>query len=126
MDAMAAKLLAGDVTDRVHAYPVESVTVPCVVIGYPSEIDFDMTFGRGSDRAVFPVWFIAGKTMTKATRDAVSARLTGIAAVKNVLDGPLTVGSATASLRVTNATVEAVTVGGVGYLAVRFDTEVIS
>lgn len=126
MDALAAKLVAGGVSSRVFAWPEEAVPAPAVVIGYPETIEFDMTFGRGSDKATFPIWFLAGKVIGRATRDAISAIVTGATATKNVLDGPLTVGANTASVRVTECRIETVTVGTVQYLAARFDTEVIT
>ena len=125
MDALAAKVPAG-VAARVYAWPVESVTPPCVVVGYPKTIDFDATFGRGSDTAVFPMWFLAGKVSTKQARDALSAVISGAAGIKATLDGALTVGTTTADVRITDCTIEEVTVAAVVYLAARFDCEVVS
>jgi hypothetical protein len=126
MDALAAKAVAGGVSKKVYAWPEDGVTPPCVVVGYPEPIDFDVTMGRGSDRAVFPIYFLCGKVMGKASRAVASAAVTGAAGTKNALDGPLTVGANTASVRVTNARIGPAIVGAVEYLAVIFDTEVIT
>jgi hypothetical protein len=127
MDALAAKLVAGPVAGgRVFAWPEEGVVPPCIVIGYPESIDFDMTFGRGSDKATFPVYFLVGKVTGKASRDKLSAVVTGATAVKNVLDGPLTVGANVASVRVVDCRPDTLIVGATEYLAGRFDTEVIT
>lgn len=127
MDALAAKLVAGSVAaKRVHAWPEENVTPPCVVIAYPDDIEYDQTFGRGSDKTSFPIYFLVGKVTGKASRAALSALVTGSGAIKNVLDGPLTVGANTASVRVTHCRPDTVKFGTIEYLAARFDTEVIT
>ena len=124
MDALAAKVPAS--TYRVFAWPVESITPPCVVIGYPKSIDFDTTFGRGSDTAVFPLWYVVGKVAGKQARDALSDIITGASAIKDTLDGALTVGANTADVRVTDCTPEEITVAGVVYMSACFDCEVVT
>lgn len=127
MDALAAKLVAGSVAvKRVSAWPDEALSPPCVVIDYPEEIEYDLTFGRGSDEAVFPIWFLVGKVTGKASRDALSAVVSGAnaASIKAVLDGPLTVGSNTADVRVLSCKPAAFVLGSTTYLGGRFDTEV--
>ncbi len=124
MDAIAATLLSGNVTKRAYAWPEEAVAVPCAVVGDPESIDFDATYGRGSDKATFPVWFLVGLVTGRASRDALSDIITGAAAVKNVLDG--TLGGVVQTARVTDCQPDVVTVGGVSHLAGRFDVEVYS
>jgi hypothetical protein len=126
MDALAAKVLAAGISTNVYAYPAETVQVPCVVVGYPTSIDFDRTFARGSDRAVHPIFFLTGRANTKAARDSLSDVLAAATGIKDTLDGDLTVGDNTAAVRVTDGTVEEVTVSGVPYLAARFTVEVLS
>jgi hypothetical protein len=127
MDALALKLQTFDeMQTRVYPYPVATIAPPVVIIGYPDDIEFDMTFGRGSDRAVFPVWWIVGKIHDRTARDALSVVITGSRGVKDGLDGALTVGETTASVRVTNCRPAPVTIGDVEYLSARFDVEVIS
>jgi hypothetical protein len=124
MDALAAKVPAS--TYRVYAWPVEDATPPFVIVGYPTVIDFDQTFADGSDRAEIPVWYVVGNVATKQARDALSDIIRGASGIKTALDGPLTVGSATASVRVTDCTPETITLAGVQHLAARFDCEVIT
>jgi hypothetical protein len=89
MDAIAGKVPAG-ATGRVHAWPVESISPPCAVVGYPDEpIDFDLTMGRGSDRLTIPLWFAVGKPVERTARDALSAVLTGVSGIKDAIDGAL-------------------------------------
>jgi hypothetical protein len=115
MDGLAA--LFSVTPANVYPYPVESITVPCVVVGY-ARVDFDATMGRGADTWECPVWWVVGKSGTDAARDALSvAETTGKAA----LDGLHAFGD----VRVTAAEIAEFTVGAVTYLGVRFDCEVI-
>jgi hypothetical protein len=118
MDGMATAMasLAGNV----YAWPAESVTVPCIVVGYPTEIELDMTMARGGDRYVFPVWFVVGQTNNKDARDALSAILEDTSSVKSALDGAQTWGDC----RVTSAEVAQLVIGAVTYLAAKFDAEI--
>jgi hypothetical protein len=118
MDGLAASL-SGLVVNR-YAWPVESITVPCVVVGYPSRLDFDMVFARGADTWLVPLWYVVGKTGTKDARDALSDILSEAGSVKALLDGAHTFGD----VRVTNVEVTEVTIAAVVYLAAKFDCEV--
>lgn len=126
MDALAAAMVAGGVSRNVHAWPTEAVQTGDGVVGYPEQVDFDLTFARGADRATFPVWVICGLPQLKATRDAVSALITSAAAVKTVLEAAAP-GSAYASLQVLDCRPEAYEpIGMPPQMAVRFDVDVIS
>jgi len=123
MDAIANELIDAGVVTRAYPYPVESVQPPCVVVAYPEAITFDLTFGRGADVATYPVYFITGLTTDKTARDALSDILAGVGSIKATLDGDL--GGVVQSARVTDASVESVTVAGVTYIAAKFNLEVI-
>jgi hypothetical protein len=114
MDGLAALVTT---VPNVYAWPVESVTVPCVLVDFPT-LDFDQTMGRGADEWVVPLLYLTGKTGTKDYRDALSDI---IPVLKAALDGTHTFGD----VRVTTASVTTVTVGAVAYPAVKFDCEVI-
>ncbi len=89
MDAIAAKVPV-DLTGRVYAWPMEEVTPLCAIVGYPDDpINFDETFGRGSDRATFPLFVLVGKPTERTARDVLSAVLTGATGIKDAIDGPL-------------------------------------
>lgn len=125
--ALAMQGLAQSVTDlgvvaRVYDYPVEAVSPPCVVVGFPTKYEFDTTFQRGADTMEIPVWLVAGKARTLDARDTLSAILDGAASIKSALDGNHTYGA----VRVTDAVIDEITIGGVVYASARFDTEVIS
>ena len=125
MDGLAAKVIAADITAgtpyNVYPFPPLSITVPCAIVGYPTAIDFDTTFQRGSDTVDIPVWFVVGRSTTKAARDKLSSILTGVGSIKTALDGPSTFGD----IRVVDAAVETITIGLVDYLSARFDCEVL-
>lgn len=126
MDALAAALVAGGVVRHAHAWPTEAIKTGDAVVGYPERVDFDLTFARGADTAVFPVWIICGLPQDKATREAVSALITSAAAVKTVLEAAAP-GSAYASLQVTECYPEPYQpIGRPEQMAVRFDVDVIS
>jgi hypothetical protein len=125
MQAIADRLVAAGVVTRAYGYPVGSVQPPCAVVGYPEELDFDATFGRGSDRAVLPVWIVAGATHDRTTRDVLSAYIgDGARSVKAALEP--NVGGAVQTARVTDCQVEKLPIGAVEYMAAKFMIEVYS
>lgn len=116
MDQIAALISA----PNVYAYPAEAVTVPCAIVAYPSEIEYDLTFGSDSVRLVFPIFYVVGGSGDEA-RDAISAVLVEAPSIKASLDGAHAFGD----VRVTDAQIEDVSIAGVTYLATRFDAEVL-
>ena len=124
MDAIAAALVSSGSASRAYAYPAAIVQKGQAAVGYPERVEFDMTFGRGLESAVFPVWVLCGLPSEERTRDEVS-RLVGSATdVKTALDGNL--GGECSSLRVTDARIESYDTTGGAFVAVRFDCEVLS
>jgi hypothetical protein len=121
MDGLATLATAATIAPQVYAYPVEAVTVPCVVVGYPTDITFDVVFGRGGDEMTLPVWVLVGKTGTKDARDRLSTLLGDASSIKSALDGAQSWGD----VRVTDAKITEVTVAGVVYLAAEFTVEVV-
>lgn len=127
MQAIADELLAAAVVKRAFGWPVGAVQPPAAIVGYPEDgdIEFDAVFGRASDRAVLPVWLVAGATHDRTTRDVLSGYIgDGARSVKAALEPNL--GGAVQTARVTDAQIEPVTIGGVDYMAARFDVEIYS
>lgn len=59
---------------NVFAYPVGTLTAPAGYVSYPQSIDFDETYGRGSDRFTdLPIVLVVGKPNEKSSRDKVAA-----------------------------------------------------
>jgi hypothetical protein len=121
MDALATACPTSAGT-RKFGYPVGAVEPPAVIVGYPTTCEFDATFGRGSDRAVFPIWYVVGRVMEKASRDKLSAVITDMAAISSSIGGVHAPSIQTA--RVTDCTPESVIIGAETYIAARFDVEV--
>ena len=121
MDGLAALAVTAGLADNVYAWPADSVTVPCLVVGYPSGLAYDGTYGRGMDTWTLPLWFVVGKASTKDARDRLSTILNDSSSVKSALDGAQTFGD----VRVTTARVTEVTIGAVAYLAAEFECEVV-
>ena len=123
MDAIAA-LLTAETSDQAYAYPPDAAVSPCWIVGYPPDIDYDAVFGRGSDRAVFPVFRVVPRNDPKSARDALSAVISQANDIKAVLDGTLS--STVQSARVTSCKPSFIEIGGVPELAAEFSLEVYS
>lgn len=113
MDELAEALLSENVPN-VYAWPAESVSVPCAVVGYPTSLNFDGVMGRGADTVEFPVYILVGKANSKAARDRLSGL---IDAAKVALDS-------NPNWRATRADLQTVTVGSVEYLGAVLTVEV--
>lgn len=128
MDAIAAELIADlPAGTRAYGYPIPDPVPPCAIVGYPTKLDYDFTFHApattGKVEATFPVWFVVGRVLDKAARDALSAVITGAPGVKESLDGNLA--GAVDFCEVVDCQVETLTISAVDYLAARFDVEVV-
>lgn len=117
MDALATAASTGTTTGRSYAYPVDDAQPPCVIVGYPTEWDFDVTMTVKNAKATYPVWYVVGKVTEKATRDKVSA---AVLVLKTALE------AASLVIRVVRSAFEPVVLGGVTYMSVRLDCEVWS
>jgi hypothetical protein len=124
MDGITATLETGGRAESMYPFPAEAISTPAVVVGYPTAIEFDATFRRGSDRAEFPVWFVVGRNDPKAARDALSAIIAGADSIKDLLDGDL--GGVVSACRVTGCEPTFIDIAGVSYAAAKFTLEVYS
>lgn len=102
-----------------YPFPVDAVSVPCAVVGYPVDLEYDLT--PSSHKVVLPVWRVVGGSGIEA-RDAISDALADQGSVKDAIDGAHLWGD----VRVTEAHVEQVSIGAIAYPAIRFDCEVIT
>ena len=124
MDALAGAL-DGVGGLRGYGWPVDTVTPPAGIVGYPELIAFDATYQRGSDTWTVPVWVVVGKASTRAARDALSAFVAGSGArsVKAALEaGPYTVLD---DVHVVSAEPDLYSLAGVEYLAAKFTVNII-
>ena len=132
MDAIAARLKALGIR-RVYGWPILSVTPPAALVGYPEEITYDNTKGRGSDRLTFPVFVVVGQVADKAARDTLSGYIdpesslsvkTALEAVDEGDDGSLD--GTVSKARVSAARPQYVVIGEVQYLAASFDVDIVT
>lgn len=107
--------------DNAYAWPAENISVPCAVVGFPTHVEFDLVYGRGADTFQLPVWLVVGKSGTIDSRNRLSEKLTGVASIKEQLDGSHDFGS----VRCTDAEVAELSVAGTPYVAIKFNVEVI-
>ena len=126
MDALASAVESAGVTDRVFPYPPAAVAPPCAVVGYPTTIDFDLTFQDGADECTIPLYLVAGKVSERTARDVLAGYISGAKAVKAAIEADTTLGAAAHSVRVTSMRILSVTVSQLDYLAALFDVEVIA
>ena len=119
MDAIAAACVTAGIVENGYGWPAESVTVPCVMVGYPTATEYDVTFGNGAMKATFPVFLVAGASISRNSRDVLSAT---VLPMKAALDGSLT--GTVHTLRVTDVTFDRVTINDIVYAAARYQVEV--
>ncbi len=122
--------MGASVVPVAYGWPNAIVQKGQAAVGYPTSVDFDMTFGRGLESVVIPVWVVCGYPGDKATRDEISRLIASATDVKDALEAA-DLGSAVDSLRVTDCAVEMYQPNPVAqpdtwYLSVRFDCEVLS
>lgn len=106
---------------RVHAYPVATISAPAAVVAYPSDYEFDATYGRGMDTLTLNVIVWVGKPVERTTRDRISAYLdgSGTASVKEVLESHTY--TSLDVLRVASADLDVYTMNGADYLVAVFE-----
>ncbi len=77
MDEVAA--LLEQVTGlRVYPYPPPSINAPAGYVSYPRSIDYDQTYGRGTDQYTdLPIVLLAGKATDRSARDTVAGWCAG-------------------------------------------------
>jgi hypothetical protein len=114
MDAIATAL-AG-LAPKVYEWPADSVTVPCLVVGYPDDIRFDVTFDSGPGYSI-PVWYMLGNSPDKTARDTLSTKIPLVAAALDAVAG-------VRLSHVAQGDVQKVTVNAVDYIAAKFTVEI--
>jgi hypothetical protein len=129
MDGIAAWAVSSGVTTRAYGYPASDPIPPCLIVAFPTRLDFDLTFHAlgtvGKVEATFPLWFVVGKVVDKSARDALSAIISGATGIKNLMDGSMG-GTFLDTARVMDCKIETVQVAAVDYLAAVFDMDVIA
>lgn len=117
MEATMQALAEASGVAKAYGYPKPDVAPPALVVDYPSDWDFDVTFGVGNADAVYPVYYIVGKVIEADTVRKIGA---AVLALKASLE------AASLVIRVVSASFPTVTIANVDYKAVRLDCRVIS
>lgn len=110
---------------RGFSYPANAVVPPAAMVGWPYDIDPELTMARGAWSATFPVLVVVGKSDIRSARDVMSAHLadSGPASVMAALNSGLH--TAYDAARMTKAHVEPVSIAGIEYLGAIIDVAVI-
>ncbi len=110
---------------RVHAYPPPTVTPPAIVVGYPEQVDFDETYGRGMDRIPrWPIVAVVGKASERAARKKILGYASGSGpdSVKAVLESGTY--AAFDTLRVVSVEFDVITIAGTDYISALFFVDI--
>ncbi len=91
-DAIAVELTAAlSEIDGLRTYkgPPDSVSVPAGVVVLPTNVAFDQTYGRGSDKLIWPVLVLVGRPSDRTVMERISGYLdgSGSTSVKVALEG---------------------------------------
>lgn len=123
MDDLGAAL---DTIEGLQVFPywANRITPPAAVVGWPEPLTYDATYRRGTDSLTIPVSVLVGRVDARSSRDLLARYLDGAGpySVKAVIDGHAGTAYSTAVVR--SATVEAVTVASVEYLAATFEVDI--
>ncbi len=116
--ATAARTITGL---RVSAVPGEAIRAPALIIGLPRAVEFDQTYGRGSDVVRIVAYLMVGRTSERSGGRAMLGYLSGsgTTSVKAALEG----GTYTAAdvVHVETAEAGAISADGVEYLGATFE-----
>lgn len=109
---------------RCHKGPPDSITPPVGVLVLPDSIDFDQTYGRGSDRITWPLLVVVARITDRTVLRDIGAYCdgSGASSVKAVLEA----GAYTAfdTLRVTRVEFDVLNWQNVDYQAAIFELDI--
>ncbi len=107
---------------RVYDFPPKSAQPPFAFVDMPDSIEFDTAMQRGCDRTTISVVVAVADVVDREVRDQIAAYAagTGVASVKDVLDG-----SAGQSCRVMSCTFRPVNLSGQSYFGAIFELDIV-
>lgn len=113
---------------RVFTFDVGKVQAPGAIVGLPDRLDFDQTYGRGSDALSLPLWVMVARSSDRVAGKALAAFLAGSGpqSVKAAVDSKRLSNEYTScdTVTVTAAETGSYTSGGVEMLGVEFTVTV--
>ena len=109
---------------RCHKGPPDSITPPAGILVLPDAIDFDETYGRGSDRMSWPLLVVVARVSDRTVMERIGVYCdgSGASSVKAVLEA----GTYTAfhTLRVTRVEFDVLNWQNTDYHAAIFDLDI--
>lgn len=105
------------------------INPPVAVVGFPEDIDFDLTYGRGADTWTIPIQVLVSRASERAGGDLLETYLdsTGASSVKTAIESDPDLGGVVDSIRVVRARRPGkYVIDDVEYLGVEFVVEVIA
>lgn len=110
----------------VDAYPPPTVVPPRAIVSYPERINFDLTYGRGTDRIPdWPIWVVVGQATQRTARSRIMAyaSASGPVSFKTVLEAHDW--QSCDELTVTGVEFDVVTIASVDYIAAGFHCDIV-
>lgn len=106
---------------NVYRYPTEAVSPPAAVVAFPEMLDYDQTYGRGSDQLTLNVLVAVGRPTARVSWSRLAAYCdgTGPKSIKATVEAPPAY-AAFHEVRVASAEFDVVPFAGTDYLAALF------
>jgi hypothetical protein len=106
---------------RCFPWSAGKIVPPAAVVGWPEEITYDATYGRGMDTLTLPVIVVAGRPTDRQTVALLAkyADGSGAASVKAVVEAGSAY-TAFEAVRVTSVEFDVYTIGSVDYMGALF------
>lgn len=128
IDGLAANL---GTIDKLRVQPeiLDTVPIPCAIVGPPSSIQFDEVMARGADVYVFTVRVLVARASERSAQRALFAYASGAGSksIKAAIESDRTLGGSADTVRVTNAgNIGVYGYGEADYLGIEFTVEVIA
>jgi hypothetical protein len=127
MAEIGAKLGAIDKLN-VFPYQADKVTPPAAIVGLPEQINYDLTYGRGSDRMpAVPVFLLVGKLSDRSSHKELAAYADGSGprSIKATLDSTdANQYTSCSTVTVTSCEFDTYTSAGVQLLGAQFSVDI--
>lgn len=107
---------------RVFDFPPASAQPPFAFVNLPESIDYDLTYGRGSDRMTLEVFLGVANQVDRTSRDALAAYASGSGdqSIKAAIEAA-DIGT---SVRVTKAEFATIALSSGSYAGITFSVDV--
>lgn len=128
IDGLAANLATVDKL-RVQGEILDTVPIPCAIVGPPTGIEYDAVMARGADLYTFTVRVLVARASERASQKALFgyASGTGAKSIKAAIESDKTLGGAADSVAVLSAgNLGVYGYGEADYLGIEFTVEVIA